>query len=240
MDFIMKKNYYTAGYKKTSLKKNIDFLEPAENFIRIFKMNFLKKKNLHCLDFGVGDGRHTKFLLEKKHKVLATDISSEAVNLSKKNIKGFKNYLIFKKSNYEKLLDLSKFDLIVCWETVHWLGDFDKISNLINIFKRCLSRKGKIIITFPAEDHYLINNFNELFKTHTYKIKHSERRDALICAPKLNDIKKLFKNNYLKILQIFKYSHGRLIFNNIKNGMKSSGIKENSMFSMYAFLVEKI
>lgn len=40
----MKKNYYTTGYKKNLLKKNIDFMEPAENFIRIFKMNFLKKK----------------------------------------------------------------------------------------------------------------------------------------------------------------------------------------------------
>lgn len=239
MNYIMKKNYYTIGYKKTLLKKNINFMEPAENFIRIFKMNFLKKKNLHCLDFGVGDGRHSKFLLKKKHKVLAIDISNEAINLSKKNIKGFKNYLIIKKNNYEKLLDLIKFDLIVCWETIHWLGDFDKIKNLINIFKRCLNSRGKIIITFPAEDHYLVNN-NRLIKKHTYKIKQSERRDALICAPKLNNLKKVFKDNQLKILQIYKYSHGRIIFNNVKNDMKSSGIKKNLMFSMYAFLLKKL
>jgi 2-polyprenyl-3-methyl-5-hydroxy-6-metoxy-1,4-benzoquinol methylase len=235
----MKKNYYTTGYKKSLLKKNIDFMEPAENFIRIFKMNFLKKKNLHCLDFGVGDGRHTKFLLKKKYKVLATDISVEAINLSKKNIKGFKNYLILKDENYEKLLSFNRFDLIVCWETIHWLGDFDKIMNLMNIFKQCLNRKGKIIITFPAEDHYLINNYNQLFKTHTYKIKQFERRDAIICAPKLNILKKVFRDNQLKILQIYKYSHGRIIFNNVKNQMKSGGIKTKSMFSMYAFLLEK-
>ena len=235
----MKKNHYTTAYKKSLLKKNIDFMEPAENFIRIFKMNFLKKKNLHCLDFGVGDGRHTKFLLKKKHKVLATDISYEAINLSKKNIKGFKNYLIFNNDNYEKLLSFNRFDLIVCWETIHWLGDFDKMINLINIFKKCLNRKGKIIITFPAEDHYLINNYNQLFKTHTYKIKQIERRDAIICAPKLNILKKVFRDNQLKILQIYKYSHGRIIFNNVKNDMKSGGIKTKSMFSMYAFLLEK-
>ena len=62
----MKKNYYSIGYKKTLLIKNKNFMEPAENFIRIFKMNFLNKKKLNCLDFGVGDGRHTKFLLKKK------------------------------------------------------------------------------------------------------------------------------------------------------------------------------
>jgi len=235
----MKKNYYTDSYKKILIKKNIDFMEPAENFIRIFKMNFLKKKNLHCLDFGVGDGRHTKFLLKKKYKVLATDISGEAINLSKKNIKNFKNYLIFKDANYEKLLSFNRFDLIVCWETIHWLGDFGKIINLINIFKKCLNRNGKVIITFPAEDHYLINNHNQLLKTNTYKIKQIERRDAIICAPKLNNLKKMFKENNLKILQIFRYSHGRIFFNKINNEMKSSGIKKNSMFSMYAFLLEK-
>ena len=235
----MKKNYYTTGYKKKLLKKNIDFMEPAENFIRIFKINFLKKKNLNCLDFGVGDGRHTKFLLKKKHKVLATDISSEAINLSKKNIKNFKSYLTFKDDNYEKLLNFNKFDLIVCWETIHWLGDFGKIINLINIFKKCLNIKGKIIITFPAEDHYLINNRNPLLKNNTYKIKQIERRDAIICAPKLNNLKKIFKENNLKILQIFKYSHGRIFFNKVNNDLKSIGIKKNSMFSMYAFLLEK-
>jgi hypothetical protein len=119
------------------------------------------------------------------------------------------------------------------------LGDFGKIINLINIFKKCLNRKGKIIITFPAEDHYLINNHNKLIKTHTYKIKQIERRDAIICAPKLNNLKKIFKENNLKILQIFKYSHGRIFFNKINNDMKSGGIKKNSMFSMYAFLLEK-
>lgn len=168
---------------------------------------------------------------------MATDISYEAINLSKKNIKGFKNYLIFNNDNYEKLLSFNRFDLIVCWETIHWLGDFDKMINLINIFKKCLNRKGKIIITFPAEDHYLINNHNQLFKTHTYKIKQIERRDAIICAPKLINLKKIFKKNNREILQIFKYSHGRMFFNKIKNDMKSSGIKKNSLFSMYAFLL---
>tara|TARA_B100000575_G_scaffold89589_1_gene71048 strand:- start:79 stop:792 length:714 start_codon:yes stop_codon:yes gene_type:complete len=235
----MKKNYYSIGYKKTLLIKNKNFMEPAENFIRIFKMNFLNKKKLNCLDFGVGDGRHTKFLLKKKHKVLATDVSKTAISLSKKNIKKFDNYLILRNDNYEQLLRFKKFDLIVCWETIHWIGDFDKIKYLLNIFKKSLNRKGNIIVTFPAEDHYLTRKSNKLVRKHTFKIKQIERKGALICAPKLNILKKIFKDNQLKILQIFKYSHGRLIFNNTKNDMKSGGLKKNSMFSMYAFLIEK-
>ena len=63
------KNYYTYGYGKKLKEKKIDFMEPAENFLRVYKMNFQKKKNLNCLDFGVGDGRHTKFLLKKSNNV---------------------------------------------------------------------------------------------------------------------------------------------------------------------------
>lgn len=235
----MSKNYYTLSYKKTLLNKNKDFMEPAENFIRIFKTNFLSKKSLNCLDFGVGDGRHTKYLLKKKHKVLATDVSNEAIILSKKNIKNFNRYLIFKKDNYEELLKQNKFDLIVCWETIHWLGDIKKIEFLIDIFNKSLQRNGSIIITFPAEDHYLIKNNNKLVKKYTYRVRQEVRKGSLICAPKLTTLEKIFKKNNLKICQIFKYSHGRLIFNRVKGDIRSNGIKKNKMFSMYAFLLEK-
>ena len=47
----MKKNYYTSGYKKRLINNDNDFMEPAENFIRIFKMNFLKITNLKYFKF---------------------------------------------------------------------------------------------------------------------------------------------------------------------------------------------
>ena len=200
-------------------------------------MNFQKKKNLNCLDFGVGDGRHTKFLLKKSNNVLATDISTEAIKLSKKNIPNFKNYLILPKNNYSKLIEnKQKFDLIICWETAHWIGDLNKIIDLLNIFTLKLKRKKHIIITFPTEDHYLIKN--KKVGKFLYKIKEPERKDALICAPRLKNLKKMFNKNKLQIQQIFKYSHSRVFFDNNYNDLSSTNLK-NKMFSMYAFLLQK-
>lgn len=234
----MNKNYYIPEYKKALKSSKMKLMEPAENFIRIFKLNFFYKKKLNCLDFGVGDGRHTKFLLKNGHKVIATDISHEAIRLSKKNVKNFDRYLIFKQDNFDNISNLKKFDLIICWETIHWIGEFKKIYKLIGLFENSLKKDGSIIVTFPAEDHYLIQN-NKI-KNHTYKIKQDERKNALICAPKLSVLKKMFKMNNLRICQIFKYSHGRKIFDNTNNNMKSAGIRPNTMFSMYAFLLKKV
>jgi len=79
-------NVYTKGYKEILKTKKYDFMEPAESFIRIYKTHIKNNKLLNSLDFGCGDGRHTKFLLKENHKVLATDISSAAIELTKKNI----------------------------------------------------------------------------------------------------------------------------------------------------------
>ena len=42
----MNKNIYTNVYKKEMNNKNFDFSEPAENFIRMYKI-FIKKKILN-------------------------------------------------------------------------------------------------------------------------------------------------------------------------------------------------
>ena len=184
----------------------------------------------------MGDGRHTKFLLNKSNNVLATDISKQAIKLSKKIIPNFKNYLLLKNNNYLKLIEnKQKFDLIICWETIYWIGNLNKIEDLFKIFTLKLKKK-HIIITFPTEDHYLIKN--KKVGKFLYKIKEVERKNALICAPKLKNLKKLFNKNKLQIRQIFKYSHSRVFFDNVRNDLSSTNLKDK-MFSMYAFLLQK-
>lgn len=192
---------------------------------------------MRCLDFGAGDGRHTKFLLEKSHEVFATDISISAAKLTKKNIPGFKNFIIILNDDYSKLSNLKKkFDLILCWETIHWLGSFSAIQLLLKIFCKLVKKNSYIIITFPAEDHYLLKN-KKLGKF-TFKISNPERNMMKICAPDLKTLKNIFFNNKLQIDAIYKYSHGRSLYTKISNDMKSSSI--TNMFSMYAFLLKKI
>jgi ubiquinone/menaquinone biosynthesis C-methylase UbiE len=150
-------NTYHSDYKKI-LYKEQNYLEPAENFLRIYKQNFFKKK-LKCLDFGFGDGRHTKFLLENQNKVLATDISNNTKKILNKRLPKFKNFIILK-NDYLNNINLfkNKFDLIVCWETIHWLGNYQKILKTIEMFNKILKKKSHLIITFPAKNHYLLKN----------------------------------------------------------------------------------
>ena len=78
----------------------------------------------------------------------------------------------------------------------------------------------------------------DLIEKFTYKISSKERKKMIICSPSLNYLKKQFKKKYLKILGIYKYSHGRKIYANIKNQLLSSDFK-NKLFSMYGFVLEK-
>lgn len=229
-------NVYSKSYQNLLKSKKIDFMSPAENFIRIFKMH-LKKKHMRCLDYGAGDGRHTKFLLEKSHEVVATDISISAAKLTKKNIPGFKNFIIILNDDHSKLFNLKKkFDLILCWETIHWLGSFSKILQILKIFCKLIKKKGYIIITFPAEDHYLLKN--KKVGEFTFKINNPERYKMKICAPDLKTLENIFFYNKLEINAIYTYKHGRSLYTRISNDMKSSSI--TNMFSMYAFLLKKI
>ena len=78
-------NIYNKGYTNKLSSNKLELSEPAENFIRIYKM-LVKKKKLSCLDFGVGDGRHFEYLIRRGHKVVGTDIFQSALNLTKKRI----------------------------------------------------------------------------------------------------------------------------------------------------------
>jgi 2-polyprenyl-3-methyl-5-hydroxy-6-metoxy-1,4-benzoquinol methylase len=231
-----KNNFYTKNYGK-QLKKKFNFMQPAESFIQIYKMFIDKKKKLNCLDYGVGDGRHTEFLINQNHKVVATDISIEAINLTKKRIPKFKALHIINSKNSLQDLGIKKIDLIICWETVHWIGSYEKILDLIKNFNIILKKNGKLIITFPAEDHYLLKK-KDIVKKFTYKSKFKERKNMILCAPPLNKLKNIFFKENFSIQAIYKYSRGRIVYNSNRVSLNSTDIKKN-LFSMYGFVLKK-
>lgn len=230
-------NIYELNYKKSLKRKKINFFHPAENFLRIFRQH-IKKNKMYCLDFGAGDGRHTEFLLNEKNKVLATDITKYAKLLTKKRIRGFKNFLVFKKEEeYFDGFGSKKFDLINCWETIHWISDFKKINRLLELFYKSLKKNGKLIITFPTEKHYVVDKNNKVSKF-VYKASVTERKGMLICNPPISNIKKTFKEIGFSIEGIYRYDHGRIIKSGIQNELSSANIT-NKLFSMYAFILKK-
>jgi 2-polyprenyl-3-methyl-5-hydroxy-6-metoxy-1,4-benzoquinol methylase len=80
---------YTSGYSKLLNSNNFERMIPSEIFVRMYKFFINNNKRLNCLDFGVGDGRHFHYLLDKKHKVTGTDISEERLSLCKKDLNFF-------------------------------------------------------------------------------------------------------------------------------------------------------
>lgn len=227
-------NADTLLYKKLLKKKKGDTQTPAENFLRVYKNNFENSKKLNCLDLGCGNGRHTDFLLKESHSVLATDISKAAIELTKLRIPNFDNFYLYKNfDEFELFLSTSSFDIVVCWETIHFFKNLDEIIKLLTLIRKKLSKKGKLIITFPAEDHYLLRNKKD--SSYTYTIKQKERKGMKITAPPLKVLKKIFKKLDYNILSIYKYSHGREIYNKKMLSMYSSSLKK--LFSMYAFLL---
>ena len=239
-------NIYNKGYKNELSKNKLDFTEPAENFIRIYKM-LVKKKKLSCLDFGVGDGRHFEYLIRRGHKVIGTDIFQSALNLTKKRILRFigkkrgkkitKNLYLTKNYDEFERLKLKKKDLIVCWETIHWVGIENEITNYLSLFNQLLKKNGQLIVTFPAENHYLINKRDKI-KKDIYKSSTKERKKMIFFATSLNSLLKIFKKNKFKLKAIFKYSHGRKLFGKNKDSLKSINYS-NKLFSMYAFVLNK-
>ena len=239
-------NIYNEGYKKKLLYNKFDFSEPAENFIRIYKM-FVKKKKLSCLDFGVGDGRHFEYLIRSGHKVIGTDIFQSALNLTKKRIFRFlkkkeikkvsKNLYLTKNYDEFQKLKLKKKDLIVCWETIHWVGIEKEIINYLSLFNQLLKKNGQLILTFPAENHYLINKRDKI-KKNIYRSSTEERKKMIFFATSLDTLLRMFKKKKFKLKAIFKYSHGRKLFIKNIDSLKSINYS-TKLFSMYAFVLKK-
>ena len=133
----------------------------------IFK--FIKKKKLNILDFGSGSGVNLK-MLSKYGKVNIYEPHRKTKNYLKKN---YKNKKKFKVLNH---INNNKFDLIILADVLEHLKNDKK--ELLKL-KKCLNKKGLILITVPA-----------------YKFLFSKKDEILGHYRRYNkeEIKKLFKN----------------------------------------------
>ena len=111
--------------------------------------------------------------------------------------------------NFKKL---KKKGLIVCWETIHWVGIEKEIINYLSLFNQLLKKNGQLILTFPAENHYLINKKDKIKKI--FIEAQLRKKKMIFFATSLDTLLRMFKKKF-KLKAIFKYSHGRKLF--IKN-----------------------
>lgn len=216
--------------------KTLDFMLTAENLVRPIKRLGLHKLSGNddvALDFGSGDGRHSIYLSNFGYKVIAVDVDQSAIDLTRKRFSLQSDASYFeahKIAHSSDLLSLDKkFDLIVAWEVLHWLGNGDDWSKTLNIFHKTLNKNGKLILTMPTERHYILGTAKEVGK-HEYLAKEPSRAECRFFAPDLDTLKLMFAEKGYEILELNFYQHG-----NSKDDWNL-----NNPFSMYVFALSKI
>ena len=164
----------------------------SEKYISSFH-KFLKSivkinKKTHILDIGCGRANIISFL-QNKYKFNKKSIGVDIVknNNIKKNI-------IFRKVNAVKYLKNTDklFDLILIKQTIHFFPK-KKINTLLNLAKKHLNKKGKILI-FSLNDK---NNEIPSFKIMKSKLNLSLKKNKILIKDIKNNLKK-YKNTYFK------------------------------------------
>lgn len=149
----MNKNYWNDEYWKKNLEKNkdkkLDFLDD----LWINKYEDIIK-NIHvgkALDLGCGLGQYTKYLLDRGFDTLSADISIEALNKLKENIKNAK-IIQLDMSNTLPFEDNS-FDLVFANLSIHYF-DEKTTQNLIKEIRRILKGGGYFIGSVNSSKGY--------------------------------------------------------------------------------------
>jgi len=153
-----KKDNYTNLYSK----QNSNNLWPTEFAVRAIlgrSYNFEKSYNLkNALDLGFGDGRNLKLLQSVSNNVYGLEISEEickkaAINFPEiKFIDGF-SHSIDIKDNF--------FSLILAVHSIYYC-DKAPIEDNFSEVNRILEPKGRVIISIPKSNSYLIKNSKKL------------------------------------------------------------------------------
>lgn len=107
------------------------------------------------LDLGCGNGRHTLLLAEKFARVLATDFSSEMIEIAKVNLK-LENLLqrvsLFVSEATRLPIQANSIDIAIYIATLHHIPTADERLNSLLELKRCLKTKARCLVSVWALD----------------------------------------------------------------------------------------
>lgn len=138
------KNYWNDKYWKENLMKNkgkkLDFL--SDLWVNKYEDIIDKIPKGKALDLGCGLGQYTKYLLGKGFDVTSSDISIEALNNLKENIKEAK-IVELDMSKPLKFEDKT-FDLVLANLSIHYF-DKDTTEKLLSEIRRILKDGGYFI-----------------------------------------------------------------------------------------------
>ena len=215
-------------------------MEPAENLVRTLKILELlsnKKNGKTALDIGCGDGRHVQYLDRHGFQTHATDVGKEALNLSLQ--RDYENnpefHLLPLSTVANDKIKNNFFDLIVCWETIHWFGGRSVILKQLKELKKLLQREGTVIFTLVKEDDFRLLGSTPV-EDHLFQLDIKERQGCLMYMEDRDGYMDLIGEAGFTVNYLGWYSHGRS--NNYHSGELDFG--DQGSFSMYVFACQAV
>jgi|GEM_PF-2411462 len=97
------------------------------------------------LDLGVGDGRNALFLAQQGFKIIAVDLSTEAIAQLDRRMKGFKSSYVAITEDIAEFDFPEQVDNIICALVLHYL-DHNEAENVLHEISESVSPNGIIVL----------------------------------------------------------------------------------------------
>ena len=170
-------------------------------FHKFLRLKFKFNKNSKILDVGCGRANIISFLQKKyrfKNKPIGIDIVAN---------KDVQKNIVFKKIEALKYLEKQKkYDLILIKQTIHFFTK-TKLNHLLNLSKRSLNPKGKLLI-FSLKTK---NNKIPCFKKMRENLEKSLKRDEVLFKIIKKNLKEISYTNFNFKVNISKQKYVRMI-----------------------------
>mgnify|MGYP003564545591 FL=1 len=214
------------GFKVTNLdtyeekyRNGYGIKYPEGHIIRIMKNilpELIQKMPIegNFLDFGCGNGVHSKFFADEGFSVFGVDISKRAIELAKNNNKEYQeNFFTIKDNKFD-----NKFDVILANQSLYYLSN-EELQLVLKQFNDLLNDDGIVIFTMMSMKNCSYNYIDEHLDNGLSKV---------ILSGRLNETTYI---NFTKDIEDLKNKFS--IFSHLFSGIYDMTLIEGSSEHMY-------
>ncbi|MFA5419065.1 MAG: class I SAM-dependent methyltransferase [Bacteroidales bacterium] len=138
----MKKETYWSRFSNDFEERNNYVVGKSDIELLLKKVSTLKNLK-HVLELGCGNGTYSKVLAESSDSLLATDLSEEMIEASKKRLKTYTNIKVEKADCFNLPYPDDHFDTVFMANLIHIIPNPE---NAVRECKRVLKKDGSLII----------------------------------------------------------------------------------------------
>lgn len=197
---------------------------PEGHVIRIF--NYIRNKSLlgnmediKILDFGCGNGTHSKYFESKGWETFGVDISERAIDICKQSFNG-ENYTTIQPGQSIIGIFKEEFDIIFANQSLYYLTD-TALNRLLNELYEVLAPGGIVVFTMMGSQNYYYNLID-------YKVKPQDGLNKVQLGGRLEDEAYI---NFVESEEELVKKFG--IFNKVLTGYYDFSMEEGSSYHYY-------